>query len=152
MSTLARLSGSSTLTEKSRGIEWGGDLSLAATLKAHIGAQLGFGISGAERAPVDVDAYRFYLRLRRDLYRKWIFLELAPEYAWPWDPVHGRRGVWAVLLRLEVQFQGNEAPRAPPPDEPEPPEPQDPPAPPGPRDPPAPASPPSALPGGATPG
>jgi hypothetical protein len=125
-STLARLSGSSTLTQKSRGVEWGGDLSLLATLRAHIGAQLGFGVSGATQAPVDVDVYRFYLRLRRDFYRKWIFLELAPEYGWPWEPVVGRRGTWAVVLRLEVQFQGNEARRAPAPDEPDPAEPKDP--------------------------
>jgi hypothetical protein len=125
-STLARLSGSSTVTEKSRGVEWGGDLSLLGTLKAHIGAQLGFGVSGATQAPVTVDVYRFYLRLRRDVYRKWIFLELAPEYGWPWEKVVGRRGTWAVVLRLEVQFQGNEAPRVRAPDEPEPPEPKDP--------------------------
>lgn len=142
-STLARLSGSSTLTQKSRGVEWGGDLSLLGTLRSHIGAQLGFGVSGATKAPVDVDVYRFYLRLRRDFYRKWIFLELAPEYGWPWEAEHGRRGTWAVALRLEVQFQGNEAPRAPAPGEPDPSEPADPP-------PPAGSS--SALPGGATPG
>ena len=96
--------------ERSRGVEWGGDLSLMGTLRARIGAQLGFNVSGATRAPVDVDVYRFYLRLRRDVYRKWIFLELDPEYAWPWEPDVGRRGTWAVSLRLEVQFQGNEAP------------------------------------------
>jgi hypothetical protein len=126
-STLARLSGSSTVTEKSRGVEWGGDLSLLGTLQTHIGAQLGFGVSGATRAPVTVDVYRFYLRLRRDFYRKWIFLELAPEYGWPWEKDVGRRGTWAVILRLEVQFQGNEARRAPAPGEQDPPEPRDPP-------------------------
>jgi hypothetical protein len=117
--TLARLSGSSTLTQRSRGVEWGGDLSLLGTLRARIGAQLGFNVSGATRAPVGVDIYRFYLRLRRDVYRKWIFLELDPEYAWPWEPDVGRRGTWAVSLRLEVQFQGNEAPRVRAPAEPE---------------------------------
>jgi hypothetical protein len=141
-STLARLSGSSTLTERSRGVEWGGDLSLLGTLRARIGAQLGFGVSGATRAPVDVDVYRFYLRLRRDFYRKWIFLELQPEYGWPWEQGVGRRGTWAVVLRLEVQFQGNEAPRARAPDEPESDEPPDPT--------PAPAAP-SALPGSPAP-
>lgn len=145
-STLARLAGSTTLTQRSRGVEWGTDLSLAGTLKAHIGAQLGFGVSGATRAPVDVDVYRFYLRLRRDFYRKWIFLELDPEYGWPWDAVQGRRGTWAVLLRLEVQFQGNEAPGEAASDAPagRPPEPEEP------R--PRPAGPPSALPAAPTPG
>lgn len=140
-STLARLSGSATLTEVSRGAEWGGDLSLLGTLKARIGAQLGFGVSGASQAEVDVDVYRFYLRLRRDVYRRWIFLELSPEYGWPWEPVVGRRATWAVALRLEVQFQGNEAPRVPAPGEEEPPEPKDPPS-----------GTPSALPDAPTPG
>lgn len=132
-STLARLSGSSTLTQKSRGVEWGADLSLLGTLRSHVGAQLGFGLSGATQGLVDVDVYRFYLRLRRDFYRKWIFLELAPEYGWPWDKDHGWRETWAVALRLEVQFQGNEAPRVRAPDEPDPDEPKDPPPDPGPR-------------------
>jgi hypothetical protein len=111
--TLVRLSGTTTITERSRGFEWSGDLSLIGTVALRIGAQLGFGLSGATRAPVDVDAYRVYLRLRRDVYRRWIFVELAPEYDFPWVPGIGRRDLWSIALRLEVQFQGNEAPRAP---------------------------------------
>ncbi len=110
---LVRLSGSTTITQRSKGYEWTGDLSLLATLKARIGAQLGFGINGATRAAVDVDTLRFYLRLRRDVYRRWIFLELSPEYGWPWTPERSRHPVWAVAFRVEVQFQGNEAPREP---------------------------------------
>jgi hypothetical protein len=111
--TLVRLSGTTTITERSRGFEWSGDLSLIGTVALQIGAQLGFGLSGATRAPVDVDAYRVYLRFRRDVYRRWLFAELSPEYDWPWAPIIGRRGIWSIALRLEVQFQGNEAPRAP---------------------------------------
>jgi hypothetical protein len=125
--TLARLSASATVTERSRGLEWGADLALIAALRARIGAQLGFGVVGATRGPVGVEAYRYYLRLRRDVYRKWIFVEVAPEYGWPWTPERGRHGVWALALRLEVQFQGVEPPRLPPPDELESlPEPEDP--------------------------
>lgn len=125
---LARLSGSTTITQRSRGYEWTGDVSLLATLKARIGAQLGFGINGATGAPVDVDNYRVYLRLRRDVFRRWIFLELSPEYGWPWTPERSRHAVWAVAFRVEVQFQGNEAPPAPAPspaNAPAPPEPKD---------------------------
>lgn len=125
--SLARLSGSTTVTERSRGFEWSGDLSLLATVGSRIGAQLGFAVAGATRSQADVDVYQTYLRLRRDVYRRWLFVELAPEYAWPWTAEHGHRGAWAVVFRLEVQFQGNEAARVPPPDAPEPPEPKDPP-------------------------
>jgi hypothetical protein len=108
--SLVRLSGTTTITERSRGFEWSGDLSLIGTVALRIGAQLGYGVSGATEAPVAVDVHRFYLRLRRDVYRRWIFVELDPEYGWPWMPIVGRRGTWSVGLRLEVQFQGNEAP------------------------------------------
>ena len=93
-----------------------------------IGGQVGFGISGATEslAPSGVDVYRTYLRLRRDVYRKWIFVELVPEYQWPWTEVTGHRiGFWDVAFRLEIQFQGRQALPPEPPGVP--PEPKDPP-------------------------
>jgi len=123
---LARLSGSTTLTQRSRGYEWFGDASILGSLDARLGAQFGFSVTGATRAPVDVDTARFYTRLRRDFYRRWIFLEIEPEYGWPWTPERGRRGVWAVALRLEVQFQGNEVTRPTPSEVPAADEPRDP--------------------------
>jgi hypothetical protein len=122
---LARASASSTISEVSRGLEWFGDLSLLATFRGRLGTQLGTGISGATDAPALVDSYRVYTRVRRDFYRRWIYLELEPEYAWPWTPDRGRLGTWAVTFRLEVQFQGNEAPPPQPPASPDP-EPADP--------------------------
>jgi hypothetical protein len=124
--TLVRLSGSSTITEVSRGLEWSGDLSFLATFRGRVGTQLGAAISGATDAPTSIDVYRVYTRVRRDFYRRWIFLELEPEYAWPWTPDRGRHSAWGVALRLEVQFHGNEAPPPKPPPAPEP-EPADPP-------------------------
>jgi hypothetical protein len=124
-SFLARLAGTTTITEVSRGFEWGGDLSLIATFRARLGAQIGAAINGATDGAVPVDRYRIYTRVRRDFYRRWLFLELEPEYAWPWTPERGRESLWSIALRLEVQFQGNEPPPPEPP--PEPPEPADPP-------------------------
>jgi hypothetical protein len=135
--TLARLSGSTTISEESRAFDWIGDLSLLATFQARLGIQLGAAMTGTTGEPVVVGRYRVYTRLRRDFYRRWLFLELEPEYAWPWTPELGRHRRWGVAFRLEVQFQGNEAPppRPPPPPDPEP------------------ADPPSgALPGGIGPG
>jgi hypothetical protein len=126
---LWRLSGTTTITQRSRGFEWAGDLSLIATVFLRIGGQLGFGISGATEslAPDGVDVYRFYLRLRRDVYRKWIFVEVQPEYQWPWSVVIGHRiGFWDVAFRLEIQFQGRQALPPEPPTDPS--EPKDPPA------------------------
>jgi hypothetical protein len=124
-SFLARLAGATTITEVSRGFEWAGDLSLIATFRARLGAQIGAAINGATDGAVPVDRYRIYTRVRRDFYRRWLFLELEPEYAWPWTPERRRESLWSIALRLEVQFQGNEPPPPEPP--PEPPEPADPP-------------------------
>jgi hypothetical protein len=127
---LARLSGSTTITEVSRGFEWIGDLSLLATFRGRLGTQVGAAILGATDAPgrpVDhVDRYRVYTRVRRDFYRRWIFLELEPEYAWPWSLERSRFRQWSVAFRVEVQFQGNEAPPPRPPAAPDD-EPEDPP-------------------------
>ena len=117
---LWRLSGTSTITQaqSNLGFQWAGDLSLLATLFLRVGGQLGFGLSGATKSPVDVDVYRVYLRLRRDVFRKWFFVEVAPEYQWPWFAAIGHRiGFWDVALRFEIQFQGRQAvPERPPPD------------------------------------
>jgi hypothetical protein len=126
-SVLARLSGSTTITEVSRGLEWGADLSLLATFRARVGTQIGAAMGGATSAPTSVDQYRVYARVRRDFYRRWIFLELEPQHAWPWSEELGRHRLWSIALRLEVQFRGNEAPPPSPP--PSPAEPADPPEP-----------------------
>jgi hypothetical protein len=124
-SALARLSGSTTITQQnreSRGFDWAGDLSLISTVKWRLGVQVGYSISGATALPVGVEQHHFYLRLRRDFYRRWIFLELEPDYGWPWAIDQGRRAVWSAAFRVEVQFQGVDQPAPRPPPAPPPPE------------------------------
>ena len=135
---VSRLSGFATLTERSQGIEWSSELALLALIDRHKAAQLGFAVNGSSdprlapdnlTRPPDLERLRLYTRLRRDLYRSWIFVELEPELAWPWTLERGRHRAWGVSFRLEVQFQGTEArprPPAPPPPEPKDPEPKDP--------------------------
>jgi hypothetical protein len=140
-SALARLSGAATRSEESRGAEWSAEAALLASLSRRVAAQIAAAISGATGAeaiapgPVDgaaraapvpaIERFRAYLRLRRDVYRRWLFLEVEPEVAWPWSPERGRYAAWAVALRAEVQVQGRDAPPHAPP--PPPPEPADPP-------------------------
>jgi hypothetical protein len=131
---VTRLAGTGTVTEVSRGVEWGTELAVLTTLGMRSAAQVGVNVNGATDALTRIDRYRLYTRFRRDFYRHWLFLELEPEVAWPWTPERGRRAEWGVAFRLEVQFRGNEAPRSRPPPraEPEaappPTEPEDPPA------------------------
>ncbi|HEX9050150.1 MAG TPA: hypothetical protein VF841_06400 [Anaeromyxobacter sp.] len=141
-SLLFRLSGGGTRSERSKGIEWGSELAAIVPLPPSSAAQLAVATGGATEAWVvapdpatgvarafrtpQPDRTRVYARLRTDVYRRWIFVELEPEIAWPWTPERGRYSAWGLALRLEVQFQGKEAPPAPapaPPPEPKDPEP-----------------------------
>jgi hypothetical protein len=115
-SALARVAASTTRAQlQTRGFEWIGDLSVVATARWRLGVQTGYALSGATELPVGVEQHRFYLRLRRDFYRRWIFFELEPGYGWPWNIEVGRRGVWTVAFRIEVQFQGRDVTPPPPP-------------------------------------
>ncbi len=129
---VARVAGQATLSEVSRGVEWVAEAAVLWSAGERLGAQVGAAMGGATRLPVAVERYRIYTRLRRDIYRRWLFVELEPELAWPWtdDPSSTRQGrhrAWGVGFRLEVQFQGAEAPLAPAVKPPRPPEPKDPP-------------------------
>jgi hypothetical protein len=133
-SFVARLNGTATLTEVSKGVEWGSELGLFATIDPHTAGLLALSVNGATRPPLasdgvtrppDLDRIRLYTRGRRDVFRRWIFVEVEPELAWTWTLERRRHPAWGVTFRAELQFQGNEAPPPPPPDPP--PEPQDPP-------------------------
>lgn len=118
---LVRLAGTSRLTQRSRGVEWGSELAGLRALGPRTAVSLAASVEGATDAPVDVDRYRVYARFRRDLYRRWIFYELEPEVAWPWELERGGRfREYAITFRLEVQIQGSEPPVEPPAELPEP--------------------------------
>jgi hypothetical protein len=131
---VTRLTGTGTVTELSQGVEWGSEIGLFAYIDSHSAAQLALSVNGVSRPhlasdgvtrPPDLDRFRLYTRVRRDVYRRWIFVEVEPELAWPWTLEKRRHSAWGVFFRVELQFQGNEAPPPPPPAEPS--EPEDPP-------------------------
>ncbi len=106
-STLVRWTGSGVLSEVSRGVEWGtegGVVREIAQLRA--AAYLAGAATGVTRPGVEVTLYRVFLRLRRSLWRHWLFTELEPEAGWPLDPIRGRHRDLAFTVRLEVQFAG----------------------------------------------
>jgi hypothetical protein len=104
---LARLGGTGILTERSRGWEWNLDLSLLAALGPRTALSLSGGALGSTRAGLVVEKWRAGARLRRDVVRRWIYLELEPEAEWTRPPGGGRRRLRAVVLRLEVQFDAS---------------------------------------------
>jgi hypothetical protein len=122
--SVVRLASDAQLTQRSRGVEWKSEIGWLVALSPQTAAALLAGARGATGAPDAVERYRVATRLRRGLFRDWLFYEIEPEVYWPWTPVAPRRTTLAVTVRLDVQFHGDE-PRPPS----EPLEPAEPPAP-----------------------
>jgi hypothetical protein len=104
---LLRLANTGTVTERSRGLEWGSELSLLAAVSPRSAASLGAAALGASDAGAVVETWRLLARYRRDVLRRWIFVELEPEARWIRPAGGGRRRVLALTLRLELQFDGS---------------------------------------------
>jgi hypothetical protein len=123
---LLRLSGQAQLTQVSRGVEWSTELAALRAFTRTVAASVGVGMLGASDARPAVDRYRVATRLRSDVYRRWLFLELEPEVFWPWIPDRRRDAAFAITFRVEVQFRGWDAPEKPEPRVAEPPSPSEP--------------------------
>ena len=133
-SLVVRLAGAGMRAEKSHGVEWSGELSLRMVLTQRVAAQTAVEINGATDAVANatdpatalpravraaqLERIRLYARFRRDLYRRWLFFEVEPEIAWPWNPVRGRYSAWGGTIRVEVQVRGKERKVPPPAQEP----------------------------------
>ncbi len=102
--TLARWWSTGTVDQLSRGYEWASEIGLQRVLGARTGLYTAATLAGATQPTAQVDRYRVYTRLRRDVYAGWAFIELEPEYAWVADEVTSRRSrALAATLRLEIQ-------------------------------------------------
>lgn len=130
---LLRLANTATISEVTRGWEWTSELSLLATVGERgavglAGAAMGASRPGQVPGPVPgtligpttawvVETWRVRARLRRDVYRRWLFVELEPELDFVRPPGGGRNRTRSVVLRLEVQFDASTrrpGPRRPP--------------------------------------
>jgi len=107
----SRLAGGATITQRSRGLEWGEELTLSATFGRSAFALSG-GLGGATDAGPVVEVWRVLTRARRDVWRRWFFLELEPQVTWTRRPGGGRSREEVVLLRLDVQFDQRPAVRS----------------------------------------
>lgn len=110
---LVRLGSTGTLTERSRGWEWGSELAFLAAATPRIALLLGGGALGASQAGPVVETWLVHARVRRDVLRRWLFLEVEPGVSWKRPPGGGRQRVRSVILRLEIQFGAQERPLAP---------------------------------------
>ncbi len=105
--TLLRLRNGGTISQRDawKGIQWGTELALIQGITPLSAVSIGGDALGETRPVSRVDRYRVFTRYRRDFFRSWLFVELEPELAWPWDPVRGRERVLGFTFRLEAQFQ-----------------------------------------------
>jgi hypothetical protein len=101
--TIARLFAVGTVHEESRGFESTVEGGLQQGFGPRTGIYFAGGLDSATR-PAQVDRYRVFARLRRDVYGGWLFGELEPEVFWPLRG-ESRPRVLAFTVRLEVHFR-----------------------------------------------
>jgi hypothetical protein len=105
--TLVRAAGEAVLTDISPGLTWTGEAGVVHEFGSLRTAAYLAGAANGHTRPVSlVDLYKVFLRLRRDVWRRWLFVEVEPEIGWPWTPERGRHRVLALTARLEVQIEG----------------------------------------------
>jgi len=66
------------------------------------------GISDTTRPAWIAHDYQVLARYRRNVWRKWLFLEGEPEISWPMNEEESRHPVWGATLRVEILFTGEE--------------------------------------------
>lgn len=107
---------SGTISQRSRGLEWGSELSLLRQLAPDRAVTLAGGAFGTTRPSAVVETWRVYARYRSTILREWLFYELEPEVFWPRSATGeadgGYRAALAGTLRLEVAFRGAAAAEA----------------------------------------
>jgi hypothetical protein len=107
--TLLRWANSATLSEDSRGLEWGTELSVLQQLSPLSAISLAGGVFGITRPVGVVDSYKISSRYRRNFLRDWLFFELEPEITWPRSPAASYTSALAFTFRTEIVFKGSGA-------------------------------------------
>jgi hypothetical protein len=107
--TLLRWANSGTLSQESKGLEWGTELSVLQQLSPMSAISLAGGVFGGTRPVAVVESYRINSRYRRNFLRSWLFFELEPEISWPRSPAASYTSALAFTFRVEVVFQGSAA-------------------------------------------
>jgi len=102
--TLLRASQSFLREEREPGVQWGSALTFYDRLSAVTVLALEAAVTGNTQLDTRVERYRLSARLRSNFLRKWLFLELEPEYYWPRDDLGEIHLIRAITFRLELQF------------------------------------------------
>ncbi len=94
-----------TVAQDTEALEWGSDVSLYQSLSRRRAIRYTALLRGETGADVPVQNYGFETRYRRDLYRKWLFLELSASVTWPREYLEEEREINpGVGLGFEMYF------------------------------------------------
>jgi hypothetical protein len=104
--TLLRWSNSFNISEVTNGWTWGTELSLLHKISPKSAITFAAGASGSTRPAWIAQNYRVLARYRRNVFRKWLFLEGEPDIHWPRKEDGSRKPVWGATLRVEILFTG----------------------------------------------
>ncbi|MGB7629961.1 MAG: hypothetical protein WBM29_02635, partial [Candidatus Deferrimicrobium sp.] len=104
--TLLRWSNTMTITDISRFWTWGTELSLLHRISPKSAITFSGGASGSTHPSWVATNYRVFARYRRNVWRKWFFLEGEPDIQWPRQEDGSRKPVWGTTLRVEILFAG----------------------------------------------
>jgi len=93
------------------GFEWRSEASFTWAPAANRGWRIGGGSTGVTRPLAYVNLSRVFASHRRDLWRRWLFVEVEPDLEWQRDPLTGvRRRVAGIAFRTEVYFDATYTP------------------------------------------
>ena len=109
-SSLVRWSNRVIYGEESEGAEWRTRLSLnqrrRPLRKKHQMAVSYFGTIDGVTDPSHTKNYRLGVLVRRQVYRRFLFVEVEPSYNWRRrEKEDNREGVWAIELRFEIALE-----------------------------------------------
>ena len=90
--------------ELEQGVLWGTSLTLYARLSPKTSIQVSTSAVGTTHPGNRVERYRLATRLRQNVLRRWLFLEIEPELYWPRDEEGRYRRYRAITFLLEMQF------------------------------------------------
>lgn len=102
--TYIRWSNYVTYTQGTAGITWNTGVSLITQLTPKSAISYDASMWGVNYPFWTIENYRVGILYRRNIYRPWLFFELAPEVTWPKDASGQRNSTYAIIATLEVLF------------------------------------------------
>ena len=102
--TLVRWGNSVTYTEDTPGVIWNTGISFFTQLSPKSAISLDTSMWGVNDPGWTIQNYRVGSLYRRNIYRPWLFFEIAPEVTWPKDDSGHRKPAYVLMSTLEIQF------------------------------------------------